>query len=159
MAFARYIPWYAGWIGNERKIWNFLWCNPRCGCNGVVYAVRILTNNYACVVSVTIHLLYYPASACAKGLRNRFCPSVSQSVCLSGEKFWNQHIYWVKQFFFCFFLGYQLLYAAMTWQKFWNQHIYWVKQFLFFYFFFTFFIWVIWVKQLLYAVMTWQSKK
>ena len=30
---------------------------------------------------------------CTCGLSNRFCPSVSQS----GEKFWNEHINWVKQ--------------------------------------------------------------
>ena len=42
-----------------------------------------------------------------KGLSNRFCPSVSLSVCQSSEKFWNQHIYWVKQF----------LYVVMTWQS------------------------------------------
>ena len=34
----------------------------------------------------------YPACTFAKGLRNRFCPSVSQSVGLSSEKFLNQHI-------------------------------------------------------------------
>ena len=49
----------------------------------------------------------YPTCACAKGLRNQFCPSVSQSVSLSSEKFWNQHIYWAEQ----------LLYAVMTWQS------------------------------------------
>ena len=41
-------------------------------------------------VEVTSHICTsssYPARACAKGLRNRFCPSVSLSVCLSGEKF------------------------------------------------------------------------
>ena len=52
-------------------------------------------------------LFFYPARACAKGLSNRFCPSVSLSVCLSSEKILNQIIYWVKQ----------LLYAAMTWQS------------------------------------------
>ena len=35
------------------------------------------------------------------------CQSVSQFVSQSGEKFQNQHIYWVKQ----------LLCAAMTWQS------------------------------------------
>ena len=43
---------------------------------------------------------HYSARTCMKELRNRFCPSVSQSVsqsaCLSSEKFLNQHIYWRK---------------------------------------------------------------
>ena len=55
------------------------------------------------------HTHYYPACTCAKGLSNRFCPSVSlsvsQSVC--SENFWNQHIYYVKR----------LLYVAVTWQS------------------------------------------
>ena len=34
----------------------------------------------------------YPVCACAKGLSNRFCLSVCQSVCQSSEKFWNLNI-------------------------------------------------------------------
>ena len=45
---------------------------------------------------------YYPAHACAKGLNNWFCPSVSLSVCQfvsqSGEKFLYLNIDRVKQF-------------------------------------------------------------
>ena len=40
----------------------------------------------------------YPARACAKGLSNWFCPSVSLSVCQSGEKILNLNIDSVKQF-------------------------------------------------------------
>ena len=40
----------------------------------------------------------YPARACAKGLSNWFCPSVSLSVCQSGEKFLNLNMDSVKQF-------------------------------------------------------------
>ena len=54
--------------------------------------------------SKQVRFLYYSARACAKGLSNQFCPSVSLSVCQSSEKFLNQHIYWVKQ----------LLYTAVT---------------------------------------------
>ena len=50
---------------------------------------------------------HYPAHTCTKGLSNQFCPFVSQSVCLSSDTFWNQHIHWFKQ----------LLYVAMTLQS------------------------------------------
>ena len=45
---------------------------------------------------------FYPVRACAKGLSNWFCPSVSLSVCQfvsqSGEIFLNLNIDRVKQF-------------------------------------------------------------
>ena len=45
-----------------------------------------------------MYIYYYPACACAKGLSSWFCPSVSQFVSQSGEKFLTLNIDRVKQF-------------------------------------------------------------
>ena len=58
---------------------------------------RFLSNKFSQVItSPHFVIIIYPTRACAKGLSNQFCPSVSLSVCLSSENFWNQHIYWVN---------------------------------------------------------------
>ena len=59
--------------------------------------------NVSCPMWMLTLYYFYPARACAKGLRNRFCPSVSQSV--------SQSVCPVKNFEISTFT------AAMTWQS------------------------------------------
>ena len=57
--------------------------------NGIYYTLYKLYTKMA---------VYYPTRACAKGLSNWFCPSVSFSVCQSGEKILNLNIDSVNNF-------------------------------------------------------------